>query len=118
MDVRLLPNLLLPVIAAALSLCACEKKADPATEAVQLEKKFSETNPFVTGAVSAMRTNDFPAAVLALENARTMPGISPEQSLALERAKQAMTADLLRRAESGDAKARADLAALERSRSQ
>jgi hypothetical protein len=108
----------LGLVAALLALNACGKKASPEAEATQLRKAFVESNHFVTFAISAILTNDYPAAVFALENARTMPGIKAEQLMALQRAKEAITADLVSRAEAGDAKAQADLAALERSRSQ
>ena len=106
------------LVLAACALAGCGKKADPAAESVQLQKAFSSSNQFVEVAVSAIRTNDYPAAVLALENARAVPGLTAEQLMALQRTKEAMTADLVRRAEAGDAKAQADLALLERSRSQ
>ena len=83
-----------------------------------MQKAFSASNQFVEVAVSAIRTNDHPAAVMALENARAVPGLTAEQLMALQRTKEAITADLVRRAEAGDTKAQADLAVLERSRSQ
>jgi hypothetical protein len=101
-----------------LALNACDKKPDPTGEAVQLRQAFPDTNQLVAAALSAIRSNDYPAAVLALENARGIPGVTADQLMALQRAKQAMTADLVNRAEQGDKKARADLAILERARSQ
>jgi len=106
---------------ACLLLNGCGKTHDPAAEAVQLQKVFASdarSNQFVAVALSAMQTNNYPAAVLALENARTIPGTTPDQLIALQRTKEAMIADLVRRAEGGDARAREDLVVLERSRSQ
>jgi hypothetical protein len=102
----------------AITLMACGRRADPAAESLQLQKAFSSSNQLIEVAVSAIRTNDYPAAVLALENARALPGLTAGQLMALQHTKEAMTADLVRRAEAGDPKAQADLALLERSRSQ
>jgi hypothetical protein len=101
-----------------LVLVACRQKPNPAFEATRLEKAFPQPNEWVALATSAVRSNDYPAAVLALERARSSPGTTPEQLIAVQKTKEAMTSDLLARAERGDPKAQADLAALERSRSQ
>jgi hypothetical protein len=106
------------LVLCAVMLAACGKRTDPVAESVQLQKAFSSSNQFIGVAISAIHTNDYPAAVLALENARAVPGLTAEQLMALQRTKEAMTADLVRRAEAGEAKAQADLALLERSRSQ
>jgi hypothetical protein len=105
-------------ILCAVMMAACSKTTGPAAESLQLQKVFSSSNQFVEAAVSAIRTNDYSAAVIALESARAVPGPNADQLMALQRTKESMTSDLVRRAEGGDAKAQADLALLERSRSQ
>ena len=65
-----------------------------------------------------MRTNDYIGGVIALQSAQRLPGVTHQQLIALENAKQAMTAELLIRAGRGDARAKADLAELEKTHSQ
>ena len=47
-----------------------------------------------------------------------MPGLTADQLQTVEQASQSLTKELLRRAEAGDARAKADLELIERSRSQ
>ena len=68
-------------------------------------------------ALHAVRTNGFAGGAIALQTAQRMPMLTAEQHRAVYQAMQAMTADLVARAEKGDAKAKADLAAIERTRS-
>jgi len=56
--------------------------------------------------------------VIAMQAAKTTPGLTAAQLATLEEAAQSITADLARRADAGDAKAKAQLEAIERSRSQ
>ena len=58
------------------------------------------------------------SGVVALSNAKQVPGLSAEQLLAVEEASRSITTELARRADSGDAAARADLQRIERTRSQ
>ncbi len=106
--------------AALLALSACGKKVDVNLQANELEKAFQtgQSSPEVSLAVSAVRTNDYVVSVIALQNARRMPGMTPDQLMAVQRTLETITADLVARADKGDANAKADLAAIERSRSQ
>ena len=56
--------------------------------------------------------------MVALQEAKNVPGLSAEQLQTVEQAAQALTRELVRRAESGDARAKADLELIERFRSQ
>ena len=130
---------LLPPLSAAvlLALSACGRKADAKTQVSELKRVFetaqppvqterpasdqallAEANAYVSLAFSAVRTNDYAGGVIALQAVQRMPGITSQQLMAVQGAMQAMTAELLVRASKGDAKARSDLAAIERTRSQ
>ena len=120
------------------ALTACSRKPDVKAETTELEKAFpaasisaqaqaqptapartaTDADTFVRAALSAVRTNDYAAGVIALQKIPQMPNVTPAQLMAAERAKQAITADLIARASRGDAKAQADLAAIEKTRSQ
>ena len=69
-------------------------------------------------ALNAITTDDYAVALMALQNAKRMPGMTVDQLMAVQNAMQAMTSELLARADKGDPKAQAALAAVERSRSQ
>lgn len=69
-------------------------------------------------AAAALKSNDFASGVIALDQAKRVPGMTPEQLMAVQNAQQAVTATLVNRAASGDAAAKAALAAIERSRTQ
>ena len=88
--------------------------------AAQLRKAFPDggSSDAVRIAVAATQSNDFAAGVIALQAAKTTPGLTAAQLATLEEAAQSITADLARRADAGDAKAKAQLEAIERSRSQ
>jgi len=127
-------------LAAILMLAGCSKKADVKDKVSQLEKAFpaaapaaaapietpaataqapaSEANAYVKAALSAVQANDYAGGVIALQKVQRMPGVTYQQLVAVERTKQAMTSDLVNRADRGDAKAKADLAAIEKSLSQ
>lgn len=114
-------SLLLRLSGAALfALSACGRKVDVHLQAGELEKVFQDgqSNAYVSLAVSAVRTNDYVVSVIALQSARRTPGMTPDQLTAVQRTLEAITADLVARAAKGDANARAELAAIERSRSQ
>ena len=133
------PFLLALCGAALLAFSACGKKAEVKTQVSELEKAFqtapagtpvqagrpasnpaplADANAWVALALSAVRTNDFAGGVISLQAVQRMPGLTTEQLISVQRAMEAMTADLLVRASKGDAKAKADLAAIERTRSQ
>ncbi len=129
-------------LALLFALTACAKKEDLKDQVSELEKAFpaaaqaataapgqaekpaanqppsADPNAYVSFALSAVRTNDYVPAVIALQSVQRMPGVTWQQLIAIERAKQAMTADLVARAGRGDLKAKADLAAIEKTLSQ
>ena len=138
---RLCPYVLLLGGALLLTLNGCSKKADVKSQLSELERTFqdasaaaqssgerplvdptasvpADANAYVNLALDAVRTNDFAEGVIALQTAQRMPMLTAEQHRAVYQAMQAMTADLVARADKGDAKAKADLAAIERTRSQ
>jgi len=134
--------LLLPV-----SLSGCSKKPDVSATVSELEKAFpvaaaavpsaapeaapapapvsasalSDPNVYVRAALAAARANDYGSGVLALEELQQMKSAKPvsaNQLMTIEQAKQAMIAELVARADRGDPKAKADLAAIEKNHSQ
>lgn len=98
----------------------CRKAQSVQANAAEMEKAFqgAQPNPLVQAALSAVKTNDFAGGVLALQEVRNAPGVSAEQLMAVQKTQQAMTDELLARAERGDASAKAALALIERTRSQ
>ncbi|SRR6266403_1362516 len=131
---------LILVLAVPLVFSGCGKKVDVRAQASELGKAFPEAvgtapaptnesaapaqtaqtdaNAYVSAALSSIQNNDYAASVITLQKAQTMPGVTYEQFLAIERAKQAMNTDLITRADRGDAKAKADLAKIEKTLSQ
>ena|SRR5437867_5059113 len=124
---------------ALLVLNGCSKKNGVPAQISEMEKAFheaggvvpvqtampvpnqpipAEANAYLNVALSAVRKNDYAGGVIALQAVQRTPGVTAEQLMAVQGALQAMTADLLARASKGDPKAKADLAAIERSRSQ
>lgn len=103
------------------ALCGCTN-SEPTPEAglQELQSAFPETsgNPALALALAAARTNDLGVGVVALQDVKRTEGLSALQLQSVEQASQALTAELLRRAAAGDARARADLELIERSRSQ
>jgi hypothetical protein len=115
----------------------CSKKADVKTQMSALEKAFpgaaapeqpaqpdatqppaNDANAFVREALSAVRKDDYAAGVVVLQNISQVPGVTANQLMAAEQAKQAMVANLVNRAAAGDASAKAALQAIEKTRSQ
>ena len=136
---RILSSLVPLAAAALLALSACSKKAEVKSQVSELEKAFqaaapaaasqtekgvssqglpADANAYVNLALSAVRTNDYAGGVIALQAVQRMPGVTANQLMAVERAKEAMTAELVARAARGDAKAKAELAVIEKTRSQ
>ena len=122
-----------------LSLTACSKKADVKSSVSELEQAFptaaaqspgtaqpstpavtpqADANALVRTAMSAARANDYASGVIALQKAQDRPGLTTDQVMATQRARQAMMADLQRRAAGGDQAALAQLKAIEKTRSQ
>lgn len=93
---------------------------DVPLQAARLEKAFetANSNSYVNLAIAAVRSNNFIGGVVALQSAKGIPGMSPVQLMAVQQTLEAITADLVKRAAGGDPRAREDLAAIERSRSQ
>ena len=101
-------------------LCGCSRPASAESSLTHLEQSFpaATANPELQLAIAASTARDFATGVVALGNVKKTPGLTPQQLMAVEQAQQAMTADLIRRADGGDAAARAELARIEQSRSQ
>lgn len=96
-------------------------RAPNAEEGVKsLEQTFANQAavPAIELAIAAVKTNDLGQGVVALQSAKQVPGLSPEQLQSVEETAQSLTQELLRRADAGDARAKADLELIERSRSQ
>ena len=133
-----LPALSAVLVVLLIVLSGCRKKPDVSHSVSELEKAFpaavrapaqpghlvhdlaavSDANADVTRALAAVRKDDYAAGIIALQEVPRKRGVSAEQLKAVERAKQAMTANLVARAAAGDPKAKAALAAIERTRSQ
>jgi hypothetical protein len=115
----------------------CSKKADVKTQISALEKAFpgatapeppteqagaqppaNDANAFVREALSAVKKDDYASGVVVLQNVAQVPGVTANQLIAAEQAKQAMVANLVNRAAAGDASAKAALQAIEKTRSQ
>jgi len=125
--------------AVLLALSGCAKKPDVKTQVSELEKAFpaaaaatpapveapaptqsqpADASAYVQVALQAVHTNDYAASVLVLQGVQRLPGMTAQQLMAVERAKQAMVADLVARAARGDPRAKAALAAIEKTLSQ
>jgi hypothetical protein len=125
--------------AALLALPACGKKAAVKSQVTGFEKAFqvtvpqsgghfekpvfknalpAEANERVELALAAIRQNDYGAGVVALQTVQQVPRLSADQLAAVHSLMQAVTADLVERAGRGDREAKAQLAAIERTRSQ
>lgn len=104
----------------ASNLAGCGGKPGAKAQAAELERSFTgaPTNSFVGLALTAIRGGDYPAGVIALQAAKAAPGMTPEQLMAVQGTMQSITAELAARADKGDPQAKADLAIIERSRSQ
>ena len=123
-----------------LAFSGCGKKPDIQSQVSELEKAFpaaapaapapaetaqpaqapppADANAYVKAALSAVRENDYAGSVIALQSAQRMRGVTYEQLVAIERTRLAMTTDLINRADRGDAKAKAELDKIEKTRSQ
>ena len=105
------------LVAAAIG---CSPKPDAKEAVARLEQVLAASPQSVPLqlTVAAARTNDAAAGVIALQEARRQPGLTADQLQAVEQASQAIVSSLVRRAADGDARAMAQLEAIERSRSQ
>jgi hypothetical protein len=82
------------------------------------QPQASDPNAYVKAALAAAQTNDYAGGVIALQAAQQLPQMNAAQLQALQGAMQALTADLVARAARGDAQAQAELATIEKTRSQ
>ena len=126
---------------AVLALAGCKKKADVTTGLSELEKAFPaaaatatpaapiaqpgsappptvDVNAQVNSALVAVRANHYVKGVVALEKITQARGVSVDQLVAVTKAKEAIVNDLVTRAARGDANAKAQLAAIEKTHSQ
>lgn len=101
-------------------VASCGHPPSTTEAASELRQAFPDggASDAVRVAIAATESQDYSAGVIALETAKSAPGLTAAQLAAMEHARQAITSDLVRRADSGDAAAKAHLAAIERSRSQ
>jgi hypothetical protein len=132
-------RLLLFSTALVLTVASCSKQPDVKASVSELEKAFptaaapapaqpqpaaptplpqADANDLVKNALTAARANDYASGVIALQAAQVKPGVTADQVMAVQRAKQAMVAELQRRAVNGDQHALAQLKAIEKTRSQ
>lgn len=114
---------LLPILASiglSLLLPGCSRGPSAAEGIADLEKSLGKAidNPAVQIAIAAARTNDLGMGVIALQEAKRSPGLTAEQLQSVEMTSQAIIQELVRRADAGDARAKAELQLIERSRSQ
>lgn len=107
--------------AAMLALAAGCQREPSATQGIEdLKARFAKPDSpaVVQLAIAAAQTNELGQSVIALQEAKKSPGMTPDQLQSVEQASQSLVRELLRRAESGDAQAKADLQLIERTRSQ
>ncbi len=112
---------LISAFALLVVLAGCKGEPDSRQGLADLQQAFPDATaapPAVQLALAAAGTNEFGQGVVALQEAKNVPGLSAEQLQTVEQAAQALTRELVRRAESGDARAKADLELIERFRSQ
>jgi hypothetical protein len=130
------PAALLTVLAAGLlAWSGCGQKTDLKAQIDGLEKDFpgltaavaaqTEATPqpapgdakaCVVAALSAARRNDFATGVILLHKSVQVPGLSPEQIMAVSEVRRSWVIDLTKRAGGGDENAKAALAAIEDAR--
>lgn len=110
----------LVLAAMAAVILGCGRAPNPEEGVKSLEQSFANPAavPAIELAIAAVKTNDLGEGVVALQTAKQVPGLSPQQLQTVEETAQALTQELLRRADAGDARAKADLELIERSRSQ
>ncbi len=136
---RTYSRLLLFPVALVLTLGGCGKKSDVKSNVTELQQSLSTTvtpataqpqptaqnpaapndaNGLLQSALSAAQANDYAGSVIALQAAQQKPGLTADQIANAQRLRQAMVADLQRRAVNGDQAALAQLKAIEKTRSQ
>ncbi len=122
---------------AFVGLAACSKKADVKAQSAALEKAFpgaaaaqaaqvdpgapqpaADANALVSAALSSVKKDDYAGGVIALQHVVETRNVTAEQLMTVEQTRQALVQDLMRRADAGDARAKAALSAIERTKSQ
>ena len=113
----------------------CSRKREVTTRTAELERAFPGVEAaiatavpggeppangiaLVKAALAAARAEDYVTSVEALQEVTQISGVTPDQLIAVQGARQAMVSELVNRAASGDAAAKAALAAIEKTRSQ
>lgn len=114
-------TLIIAILATLAGLVSsCKREPDAKEGVATLQQAFANAGapPAIQFALAAAQTNELGQGVVALQEAKRVPGMTAEQLQSVEQASQALTRELMRRAEAGDARAKADLELIERSRSQ
>jgi hypothetical protein len=123
MRTRILTTLLALSTALVFTWSGCGKKAEIKAKTSALELAFPATAPadaraLAQAALAAIRTNDYAGGIMALDSLALTSGLTPEQLIAVQNAKESLMNDVVDRAANGDAKAKAVLDAREKTRSQ
>jgi hypothetical protein len=87
--------------------------AGPTAQATLGQRPLADADAYICSALAAVRSNDFAAAVVVLHGAARLPGLAPEQFIAVDQARKALITDLLNRAARGDTNAQAGLKLIE-----
>ena len=69
----------------------------------------AEPSDYVEAAATAIKLNDHPTAIFILNNLNSKTNLTGKQYMAIHEGMQVLQADLIRRAERGDPKAKADM---------
>ncbi|MBC8002240.1 MAG: hypothetical protein H7X97_06600 [Opitutaceae bacterium] len=72
----------------------------------------AEPSAYVEAAATAIKVNDHASAIFILQNLNSKTNLSGKQYMAIHEGMQVLQADLIRRAERGDAKAKQDIEVL------
>jgi hypothetical protein len=122
----------LAIAAAGVLACiSCSRKADYMAQTAELEKAFpglsaavaaqtqTATQPamddakaWVVAAVQALRSNDLTNGLILLNQSVRVPGLTPEQLMAVSELRRSWVIELTKRAAKGDAGAKAALDAI------
>ena len=131
------------IVAAAALIAAtgCSRQPDPTTQLGELEQTFQASTPappempateaaqnlppepsadqpetpqaYVNRAVAAVRAGEPAEGIMLLQSLQQMKGMNAQERMAVQRTIRAVTADLVRRAADGDARAQAELKRIE-----
>jgi len=118
------PLLSVALFAGTLLAVGCGKKSvDVKSQADELQKLAPAANQaapgtadwYINAASTAVRSNDFIAAIALLRSAGRVSGLTPEQMTAVQDMRRAISNELLTRADKGDQKAKETLEAIQQS---